>query len=107
MAAETDIASQKATSFIALLKKNGIDVSEAYLFGSAARGEADKESDIDVAIVSKDFGGIPFYDIRKISRYRRQVDLRLEIHTFSLHDLEAGPSLFFNKIKKEGIQLKP
>ena len=106
MAAEADIASQKAISFISLLKENGVDVSEAYLFGSATRGQADQESDIDVAIISKDFDGIPYQDIRKISKYRRQIDLRLEIHTFALADLEAGPSLFLKKIKREGIRLQ-
>ena len=106
MAAETDIATQKAKSFISLLKKNGVDVSEAYLFGSASRGVTDRFSDIDLAIVSKDFNGIPYYDIKKISKYRRQVDLRLEIHTFALADLEANPSLFLNKIKEEGIRLQ-
>jgi hypothetical protein len=106
MAVEADIAKQKATLFLALLKKNGVDVSEAYLFGSACKGTTDENSDIDVAVVSKDFGGIPFYDIKKISKYRRQVDLRLEIHTFSLADLETSPSLFLNKIKREGIRLQ-
>lgn len=105
MAFERDIVINKAKSFIDLLQKNGIDVSEAYLFGSVTRGVSDENSDIDVAVVSRDFGGLPYYDIKKISRYRREVDLRLEIHPFSLSDIEANPPLFFAKIKKEGIRL--
>ena len=105
MASEKDIVINKAKSFIDLLQKNGIDVSEAYLFGSVTKGVTDENSDIDVAIVSRNFGGLPYYDIKKISRYRREVDLRLEIHPFSLNDIEDSPPLFFVKIKKEGIRL--
>jgi len=105
MAVEKDIATNKAKSFITLIQKKGIDVSEAYLFGSATRDATSEYSDIDLAIVSKDFGGLPYYDIKKISRYRREVDLRLEIHPFSFNEIKKSPPLFFNKIKKEGIRL--
>ncbi len=37
------------------LGEAGIKVSKTILFGSQARGEAGEESDIDVAVVSKDF----------------------------------------------------
>lgn len=94
MASGKDIIKNKAKSFIDLLQKNGIDVSEAYLFGSVTRGLADENSDIDIAVVSRDFDGLPYYDIKKISRYRRKVDLRLEIHPFSLTDIETNPPLF-------------
>jgi len=42
MSSTKDNAIQKAKQLIGLLKSNGIDVSEAYLFGSAAlnKGEA-------------------------------------------------------------------
>ncbi|MDY6903400.1 MAG: nucleotidyltransferase domain-containing protein [Thermodesulfobacteriota bacterium] len=106
MVAENDIVTTKARLFIEILKKNGIDVSQAYLFGSASKGLTDKDSDIDLAIVSKDFNGQPYYDIKKISKYRRSVDLRLEIHPFSFSDIQTSPSLFFNTIKKEGIRLQ-
>jgi len=43
-----------------LLNENGINVHEAYMFGSAALDRADEYSDIDVAIVSDSFVGIPF-----------------------------------------------
>mgnify|MGYP006299445735 CR=1 FL=1 len=105
MAVGKDLAASKAKAFIALLKKNGIDVSEAYLFGSAVQGLTDENSDIDLAIVSKDFEGRPYYDIRKISPFRREIDLRLEIHPFSLTDTTENPSLFFSKIKRTGIRL--
>lgn len=32
--------------------------------------KADEYSEIDVAIVSKEFTGMPFYDVKKISKFR-------------------------------------
>ena len=106
MASQKDILVTKAKSFLDALIKAGIDVSEAYLFGSVAKGLADTDSDIDVAVVSSDFQGIPYYDIQKISKHRRKIDLRLEIHPFSLREIETEPSHFFLKIKREGLRIQ-
>ena len=100
-----DQAIIKARTFLSLLRSNGMDISEAYLFGSVIMGHADEESDIDLAIVSKEFTGLPFYDVKKISKYRRLVDTRLEIHPFSYDDVLKNPPLFFLKIKTEGLPI--
>jgi len=106
MSSQKDLFVKKAMSFLDSLAEAGIDVSEAYLFGSAAKGLADGDSDIDIAVVSKDFEGIPYHDIKKISKYRRKIDLRLEIHPFSLCEVETEPSYFFRKIKREGMRIQ-
>ena len=106
MALTKDISMKIAKQFIGLLKKDGIDVSEAYLFGSVAKGLAEKDSDIDIAVVSKDFQGVPYYDMIKIGKHRRKVDLRLEIHPFSLSEVQIDPPQFFMKIKREGLRIK-
>jgi len=105
MSSAKNKAIDKARKLIALLKTNGIDVYEAYLFGSAAMDKADEYSDIDIAIVSGNFTGIPFYDVKKISKFRRSVDLRLEVHPFSLNDILHNPPLFFVDIKNKGVQI--
>lgn len=105
MPSEKDIAINKAKAFIELLKTNGIDIFEAYVFGSVIKNMADEYSDIDIAIVSKDFSGIPYYDVKKVSKYRRSIDLRLEIHPFSLKDISVDPPLFFMKIKNKGVRI--
>lgn len=106
MATAKDISIKKAKLFIDSLREAGIDVSEAYLFGSVAQGLAGKESDIDLAVVSSDFQGIRYYDIKKISKYRRKVDLRLEIHPFSRQEVEQDPPQFFLKIKQDGLLIQ-
>jgi hypothetical protein len=101
----TDECIKKTRDFINLLNQNGLDISEAYIFGSAARGEMKEFSDIDIAVVSSEFEGILFHDIKKISKYRRMVDLRLEIHPFSLNEIQSDPPAFFEIIQKEGIRV--
>jgi len=105
MSSAKDNALNKARKLLDLLNLNGIDVFEAYVFGSAIQGTTHKNSDIDIAIVSKNFTGIPFYDVLKISKHRRSIDLKLEVHTFSKDDILVDPSLFFTEIKNKGIQI--
>ena len=105
MSSAKDNALDKAKKFIDLLNLNDIEVFEAYLFGSAIKGTTHESSDIDIAIVSKNFTGIPFYDVKKISKHRRAIDLKLEVHPFSMNDILVDPSLFFTEIKNKGIQI--
>jgi predicted nucleotidyltransferase len=106
MASEKDNAILTARRFVDLLKTHGIDVSEAYIFGSVISNKSDRDSDIDVAVVSKGFSGIPYYDVKKISKYRRLIDLRLEIHPFSFDDISANPPSFLMDIRNNGVRLE-
>ncbi|MBN1905827.1 MAG: nucleotidyltransferase domain-containing protein [Deltaproteobacteria bacterium] len=103
MATQKDLSIKTAKRFIISLREAGIDVAEAYLFGSVVKGLADKDSDIDLAIVSRDFQGIIYNDIKKISKFRREIDTRLEIHPFSKQEIEQDPPQFFLKIKQDGV----
>ncbi|MDW8000369.1 MAG: nucleotidyltransferase domain-containing protein [Candidatus Nitrosocaldus sp.] len=47
---------------IEALAEQGVNVDEAYLFGSYARGTWIRESDVDVVLVSDDFKEIRFND---------------------------------------------
>ena len=86
-----------------LLKKNGICISESYLFGSYARNEAKEGSDIDLALISDDFCGIRFIDIEKIALFIQDIDDRIEAHTFSNKD--KNESLFLMGIISNGIRV--
>jgi len=44
------------------LKQKGIEVEEVYLFGSYARGDFVRWSDVDLVIISEDFSGVEFLD---------------------------------------------
>ena len=65
------------------LKKNGIDFSALYLFGSYAKGQAKKWSDIDVAVVS-DYLDDKYNEGRFLLwKLTRGIDLRIEPHGFT------------------------
>lgn len=105
MSSTKDQAINKVRELLSLMKSGGMEIYEAYLFGSAVMDKGNEYSDIDIAIVSKEFTGVPFYDVKKISKYRRAVDLKLEIHPFSLNDILDSPPLFFLDIKSKGIPI--
>ncbi len=107
MSSAQDISVKKARLFLDLLREAEIDVSEAYLFGSAVSGVSHKDSDIDLAVVSKRFQGVRYHDMKMISGHRRKIDLRLEIHPFSKDEVEQDTPQFFLKIKQDGLRIHP
>ena len=90
--------------YIDVIKKNGIEVEKTYLFGSFARGTATQDSDIDIAIISKNFKGDRFDDRRLIVPLRRQIDLRLEPIPFKPENFKENDPLAI-EIIQNGIEL--
>ncbi len=88
--------------FLILLAVNGL---QAILFGSYVKGTAGKWSDIDIALVSRDFTGIGFNDRKKVNPFLIKVDSRIEPHPFKPEDFtEDNP--FVKEILKEGIDIQ-
>jgi len=86
-----------------VLSENNIKISEAYLFGSYAHERNSEFSDIDLALVSNDFTGVRYLDIKKIGRIVRNIDYRIEIHPFS--EFDKGESMFLDEIIRTGIKI--
>jgi hypothetical protein len=97
-----------------ILKKEG-NILFAYLFGSYARKEARKESDVDIAVFLKDPSIVendPKFEIKlalKIERIiKRQVDIRVindKSLTFTNQVLKHG-KLLFSTDEKERINFE-
>jgi predicted nucleotidyltransferase len=104
MAAVTDASINIVNHFLTLLAEAHITVQKAMLFGSTVRGTATEWSDIDVAIVSSDFSGIPFRDSQMLSDFLLQVDSRIELHTFRPEDFNENNG-FAGEIIKKGISI--
>ncbi|MEF8824149.1 MAG: nucleotidyltransferase domain-containing protein [Desulfohalobiaceae bacterium] len=79
--------------YLVELKKHGIPVQRALLFGSWARGYPGEGSDVDVALISQSFSGDRFEDRRKIVPFRRMINSRIEPIPFTPQDLEMGGNL--------------
>lgn len=96
----------KAQQFVNKVKKTGITVSGASVFGSWAKGKATSASDIDVCIVSPQFGKDyirEMVDLRKISL---SVDSRIEPIPLSPEDYHDPLGTLASQIRKFSHPLK-
>jgi predicted nucleotidyltransferase len=95
----------KIYKFVQLLKQHGFSVSKVILFGSYAKGKANPDSDIDVAIISTQFG----HDIAEEMMLLRKIDLKVDSHIepvpLSPDDLNDNYSTFAQEIKRYGIDV--
>ena len=93
--------------FVNALKKEGISIDRVVLYGSRANGKPRPESDIDVAVVSKDFGKDKIKEGMFLFRIAGGIDTRIEPVPFSLESYEKDtwvPLIY--EIRKKGIALK-
>jgi len=79
-------------------------VSEAYLFGSHAKGTASVWSDIDLAVVSPDFSEDLFLERLMLMRVAAEIDERIEPKPFRPEDFQPSDPLV-NEIRQTGIAL--
>jgi predicted nucleotidyltransferase len=79
-----------------------ISIEAVYLFGSYAKGTADINSDIDVALVVKHLD-VDYFDLMPhIWRLRESVDFRIEPHILARDTDYSG---FLDEILHSGIQI--
>jgi len=91
-------------TYIGVIAKNNIKIEKVYLFGSYARGTALKDSDIDIAIVSKNFFGDRFADRRRVVPLRRKIDRRLEPMPYTPENFKENDPLVV-EILRNGIEI--
>ena len=106
------MAKRKVIRTISVLKdltrQKGIDVDRIVVFGSYARGEEKKGSDIDIIIVSRNFEGKDIFERVEIASglHRELVEKTMmpaDIMYYSPTEWEKGNSLIINQAKEEGI----
>ena len=101
MAHSKDEIVKDIIKYVDELRKHGIPVQSAFLFGSWTTGRASEESDIDVALVSDAFTGDRFLDRRRIVPLRRKINTRIEPIPFQQQSFDAGGHLA-DEIKRHG-----
>lgn len=89
--------------FLEMIKKD-ITVDQAYLFGSYAKGTSNENSDIDLAVVSKDFDGIRFFDRKRLAKYLIKANFVIELHPFKTEDFTTDDPLVA-EILKTGLRV--
>jgi predicted nucleotidyltransferase len=91
-----------------LTRQKGVDVDKIVVFGSYARGEEKKGSDIDIIIVSRNFEGKDIFERVEIASglHRELVEKTMmpaDIMYYSPTEWGKGNSLIINQAKEEGI----
>lgn len=76
--------------FIKALKEKNIRVEKAILFGSYAKGKASKNSDIDVAVISPDFGRDYLEEAVMLKEISEYVNLDISPRPYSLEEYKKG-----------------
>jgi predicted nucleotidyltransferase len=99
---ERDDIIKKVNDYQKLVRQSDfpMPIEAVYLFGSYAKGTANKYSDIDVAFVVNHFDGDYFEVIPPIHRLIEKVDFRIEPHVIARDTDYAG---FLNEIERTGI----
>ena len=95
---------QKIHRFIDYLENTGIHIDTAILFGSYAKGQQNKWSDIDLALVSKMFEGNRYYDLDKLTDACFAIDTNISPLPYKPEDF-SDKDLFVREILKNGIRI--
>lgn len=92
--------------FASALGREGINIEKIILYGSYANGKTRPESDIDVAVVSKDFGKDKTEEGMFLFKIAGDIDSRLEPVPLSLQSYRKNtwvPLIY--EIRKSGIEI--
>jgi len=96
------------SSFVHILKINGIRVEKAILYGSYAAGRVHSGSDLDLAIISPDFGKDRFEEGKMLHRLAWRIDPRIEPIPISSASYENNTWIpLIHEIRQKGIEIHP
>ncbi len=84
--------------------KSKYDFVKIILFGSYAKGNFNADSDIDIAVVLKDYNSLINIQL-DLMRLRRKIDSRIEPHPFREKDFNITNPIV-NEIIKYGQEIK-
>ena len=88
-------------AYLNVLRSHQMQFESAWLFGSFAENKAFEDSDIDIALVMPDVKK-KFYTEVELTRYRRQIDSRIEPHIINAVDLDSP---FYREVISRGIKI--
>lgn len=87
------------------LKNIGIKIVGIYVFGSHAKGRANSKSDIDVAVISPNFGNDRQGERVGLMSLSQKIDTAIEPHPFSPEDFSDRYYPLSQEVKKTGIKV--
>ena len=86
--------------------KSKYDFVRIILFGSYAKGNFNEDSDIDIAVILKDYNNLIDTQV-DLMRLRRKIDSRIEPHPFREREFNSSNPMVYEIMKYgEDIDLK-
>ena len=85
------------------LLRDKFDFQKIILFGSYAKNNPRKDSDIDIAIVFSDYGNRLDRQV-ELMKLTRQIDTRIEPHPFRENEFDIS-NPFVNEIMNNGLEV--
>ncbi|MCW5895595.1 MAG: nucleotidyltransferase domain-containing protein [Bacteroidetes bacterium] len=101
----TEQSATEAVRQFARFASEQFRIRDVFLFGSYAQGTPREYSDIDVAIVSDDFIGDRFDDVKSLIKYMLRTSIDLEIHPFKTEDFTPD-NPFVEEILRTGKRVQ-
>ena len=89
--------------YVKKIKQNHIEVLDAWLFGSYAKGNYNNDSDIDLALILPE-NSISFDTNVRLMTLRKGDETMIETHTYSPHDFSTNVPII-EQIKQFGFRL--
>lgn len=103
MVKNKSMTKKKIIEYIKSLKEHNITINKVILYGSWVNGTPNKNSDIDLAIFSPDFGKNKLKELQLLSRLAWNIDESIEAIPYSTEQLNNNdPTNFANNIIKNG-----
>lgn len=97
------VAISRVKKFLTECSELPLDIERAILFGSTAKGTANENSDIDLALFSKNFGENIFKNLDLIGK----VNIRypeIDVHTFPAQSKKRN-GILLDQILKTGVEV--
>ena len=88
-----------AKAYAAAVREN-MDANAIFLYGSHAKGKANKTSDIDIAVVVEKIDGDYLQAVSQLWKLTRAIDIDIEPVLLTPDDAEGG---FLQTVMKTGI----
>jgi predicted nucleotidyltransferase len=93
--------------FAKALKQNRLKINKLILYGSRVTGESQEYSDIDIAVVSHDFGRDRFREALRLRAIASNIDVRIEPVPIPLNSYEEDTWVpLIHEIRTKGLEVK-
>ena len=105
MVDKTNLIIKKIKKYLEILQNHDYRIKKTFLYGSYAKGNYRKDSDIDILIISDDFTGNRFKDSLKLLKLCRDLDSRIEPMPYRPEDFNDSDPLVI-EVKATGREIK-